>query len=420
MNAQQLTSILGIAVILGLAGLLSRNRKAINWKTMAWGCGLQILFALVMLKTAFGVRFFKVASDVATGLLNFQTEGAKFVFGGLGIPAGQTGSLGFFFAFQVLTTIIFLAALVSLLYYLGIMQKVVIVFAKVMAWTCKTAGAETLSVSASTFVGQTEAPLMVRPYVEKMTESELFCIMTSGMAHISCGLAVTYAMMLSPFTPNAAGHLMAACLMAGPATLIIAKLIIPETGRPETMGIFKMEKDTSASNAIEAAANGTTTGLQLALNVGAMLVSFMALLAMCNWGVHYVSGWLGRPDVGLEQIFGWILYPIAWLIGTPLQDCATVGQLIGMKTVLNEFVGYANMTTMMTANASVMSPRAALLALYALSGFANILSIAIQIGGLSVMAPSRRSDLARLGPWALLAGSLASFLTAAIVGLMIP
>lgn len=420
MSAQQLTSVLGIAVILGIAGLLSHNRKAINWKTIAWGCGLQILFAVIMLKTPFGDKFFLAVNAVVAGLLNFQTEGAKFVFGGLGVPPSQPGSLGFFFAFQVLTTIIFLSALVSLLYYLGIMQKVVILFGKLMAWTCKTSGAETLSVSASTFVGQTEAPLMIRPYIEKMTDSELFCVMTSGMAHISCGMVVTYSLMLGDFVPNAAGHLMAACLMAGPATLIISKLIIPETGKPATMGIFHLEKDTSASNAIEATANGTTTGLQLALNVGAMLVSFMALLAMCNWGIHYVAGWFGHPSVGIEQIFGWILYPIAWVVGTPLQDCATVGQLIGVKTALNEFVGYANMTAMFKANAAVMSPRAALLALYTLCGFANILSIAIQIGGLSVLAPSRRPDLARLGPWALLSGSLASFLTAAIVGVMIP
>jgi CNT family concentrative nucleoside transporter len=289
-----------------------------------------------------------------------------------------------------------------------------------MQRTCKTSGAETLSASASIFMGQTEAPLMVRPYIEQMTESELFTVMVSGMAHISAGVMVAYVGLLSPYFPDVAGHFLTAVVMATPATLVISKLMLPETGRPKTLGTLRLDYQDDSVNAIEAAASGASTGMQLALNVGAMLVAFMSILAMANWGTHSLCGLAGHPEVGLEQILGWAMSPAAWAMGVPWKDCAVVGQLIGEKTILNEFVAYLHMSQYAAANAGRLSYRSYVIAVYALCGFSNILSIAIQIGGIGALAPSRRQDLARLGVRALAGGTLATFMTATIVGILVP
>ncbi|MFA6092582.1 MAG: nucleoside transporter C-terminal domain-containing protein [Elusimicrobiota bacterium] len=421
MNTQQLTSAFGAVLILTGAWLLSTHKRSINWRTVLWGTALQFIFALLILKTPPGRWVFSLANSAVLRLLSFQEEGAKFVFGNLALAPGKEGSLGFYFAFQVLTTIVFLSSLMSALYYLGVMQKVVLFFGKIMQPTCRTSGAETLCASANIFVGQTEAPLVIRPYLAEMTESELFCVMVGGMATIAAGVMVAYVSMLQPYLPNVAGHLLAAGVMSAPAALVIAKLMIPETGKPKTLDTLKLDYKDSNSSVIEAAASGASTGMQLALNVGAMLVAFMSLLAMVNWGLHRFFGAFQHPEIGLEQLFGWALSPVAWIMGVPWKECSIVGMLIGEKTVLNEFVAYLHMSQYAAAHsAQPLSYRSSIIAVYALCGFSNILSIAIQIGGIGALVPERRKDLARLGVKALLAGSLACFLTAAIVGILIP
>ena len=342
------------------------------------------------------------------------------MFNALAVSPGKEGSMGFFFAFQVLTTIIFLSSLMSVMYYLGIMQKVVLFFGRIMTHTCRTSGAETLCASANIFVGQTEAPILIKPYIKEMTESELLCVMTGGMATIAGGVMVAYVGMLKPYFPDAAGHLLAASVMSAPAALVISKLMIPETGSPKTMGSLKLDYHDKSVNIIDAAASGAGTGLTLALNVGAMLIAFMSILAMINWGVHYACGFIGRPEVGLEMLFGWLLSPLAWIIGVPWTDCQVVGRLMGEKTVLNEFVAYLHMSQWAAEHISEpMAYRSSVIAIYALCGFSNFLSIAIQIGGIGALAPERRQDLARLGIYALIGGSLACFMTAAIVGVIV-
>lgn len=413
-------SALGLLVLLGLAWLCSTDRRRIAWRTVAWGTGLQLVFALLILKTAPGRWLFTQLNDAVVVLLSFQDEGAKFVFGTLGIPAGQPGSLGFFFAFQVLTTIVFFSALISILYYLGFMQWIVRGFAWVMVRTCGTSGAESLSASANIFVGQTEAPLLIKPYVAGMTRSELLCIMTGGMATVAGGVMAAYVRMLNPYYPDIAGHLMAASVMSAPAALVMAKLLLPETGRPHTLGQVDIPYRDPSVNVIDAAANGATTGLQLALNVGAMLVAFMSLLAMANWGVQQVAGWFGHPEVGFDTLLGWLFAPLAWLMGVPWADCDLVGRLMGQKTFLNEFVAYTNLAGYVGTHADQpLHYRSYVIATYALCGFSNFLSIGIQIGGIGSLAPERRGDLAQLGLRALLGGSLACFITATIAGVLV-
>ncbi|MFA6028469.1 MAG: nucleoside transporter C-terminal domain-containing protein [Elusimicrobiota bacterium] len=421
MNSYQLMSVFGTAVILGVAWLLSKNKGAVNWRTVLWGTALQFIFALLILKTPPGRWVFDAMNLVVLKLLSFQEEGAKFVFGSLALPPGREGSLGFYFAFQVLTTIVFLSSLMSVLYYLGVMQKVVLFFGRIMQYTCKTSGAETLCASANIFVGQTEAPLLVRPYIEEMTESELFCVMVGGMATIAAGVMVAYVSMLQPYFPDVAGHLLAASVMSAPAAIVIAKLMLPETGQPKTLGTLKLEYRDTSANVIEAAAGGASTGMQLALNVGAMLVAFMSLLAMVNWGLHRGCALFGHPEIGLEMLMGWLLSPVAWIMGVPWKDCPIIGTLMGEKTILNEFVAYLHMSQYAAAHvADQIAYRSYVIGVYALCGFSNILSIAIQIGGIGALAPGRRPDLARLGVKALIAGSLACFLTASIVGILVP
>jgi CNT family concentrative nucleoside transporter len=421
MNINQLVSAFGMAAMIGIAWIFSKNRKAINWRTIGWATALQVIFAVLVLKTPAGRWFFSGAREAAVGLIGFQEEGAKFVFGSLAVPPGAPGSLGFFFAFQVLTSIVFLASLISILYYFGILQKIVLFFGKIMVYTCGTSGAETLNAVAVPFLGQTEAPILIKPYIEAMTESELLCLMVAGMATIASGVMVVYAGMLQKYFPDSAGQILAACIMEAPAALLMTKMLIPETGKPKTLGTVKLEYHEQATNVFEAAANGASTGIQLAFNVAAMLIAFMSLLAMVNGGFHVVFGWFGHPTVGLETLLGWALSPLAWIMGVPWKDCTIIGQLIGEKTVLNEFVAYMHMSQWAEANmAAPMARRSFMIGIHALCGFANFLSIAIQIGGLGVLAPSRKADVARLGFYALLGGSLASFMTGCIAGMLVP
>jgi len=422
MNKYQLASAAGTVVLLFIAWLFCKHRKSVSYRTVLWGVGLQMIFAFLILKTGPGYKVFQSVGLVVNKLLAFQVEGAQFVFGSLAIPPGQPGSMGFFFAFQVLTTIIFVSTLTSVLYHLGIMQKVVMGIAKVMTVTCRTSGAETLNASANIFMGQTEAPLFIRPYIEGMTESEFLCMMVAGMGTIAAGVMVAYAGMLSQYYPDAAGHLLAASVMGAPASLLIAKLMIPETGNPKTMGVLKMHFHEDHVNVIDAAASGASMGVQLAINVGAMLVAFMALLAMANWGLHRACGLFGHPEVGFEQVLGWVFSPLALVMGVPRHECPLIGRLIGEKTFFNEFIAYSNMAKYASEHGggAAISNRAWALGIHALCGFSNFLSIAIQIGGIGPMAPTRKKDLARLGIYALIGGSLACFVTASITGILIP
>ncbi len=419
MDRFQLTSLMGVVVLLGIAWLFSANRRAIRWRTVAWGIGLQLVFAVLILRTGPGRWLFDKMNNAVILLLGFQYEGAQFVFNALAIPPEEPGSLGFFFAFQVLTTIIFFSALISILYYLGIMQKVVLLFARIMARTMNISGAESLSASANIFVGQTEAPLLIKPYVDRMTRSELLCVMTGGMATVAGGVLAAYVGMLKSYFPDIAGHLLAASVMSAPAAVVMAKILVPEEGKPDTAGTVSLPYKDPSVNLFDAAANGTTIGLRLALNVGAMLVAFMSLLAFANWGVGQVAGWFGYPDVQFETLLGWAFAPLAWTMGVPWSDCEWIGRFMGEKTILNEFVAYTNFAAFLAEDASRISYRSYVIATYALCGFSNFLSIGIQIGGIGAIAPDRRQDLARLGWYALLAGSLACFLTAAIAGMLI-
>ncbi|MFC1523067.1 NupC/NupG family nucleoside CNT transporter, partial [Elusimicrobiota bacterium] len=324
-----------------------------------------------------------------------------------------------FFAFQVLTTIIFFASLISILYYLGIMQRIVLVFAKIMHKTMGTSGAETLSASANIFVGQTEAPLLIKPYVKDMTDSELLCIMIGGMATVAGGVMAAYVGMLKDYFPDIAGHLLAASVMSAPAAIAIAKIILPETGKPKTAGMLQITYNDPSINVIEAAANGATTGLKLALNVGTMLIAFMGLLALANGIIGGAFDLIGLSGMSLEKILGWIFSPLAWVMGVPWKDCAVIGQFMGEKTVLNEFVAYLHFAQYMRLNPDALEPRSVIIATYALCGFANFLSIGIQIAGIGGIAPERKKDLAKLGIAALIGGSLAAFMTATIAGILI-
>lgn len=416
---ENIISFLGTFVLIGIAVALSSNRKAINWKTVGMGTLLQFIFAVVVLWAPPGRAFFSFMNDAIVKLLSFQEEGGKFVFNALAIAPWKEGTMGFFFAFQVLTTIIFFSSLMSILYYLGVLQVVVLFFARVMAKMMGTSGAESLSASANIFVGQTEAPLLIKPYVEAMTDSELLTVMVGGMATVAGGVMAAYVGMLQPYFPDIAGHLLAASVMSAPAALVMAKILVPETGKPKTLGVVKLEYEDPSLNIIEAAANGATTGLHLALNVGTMLVAFMALMAMANWMVSASAGLLGFNGLTLETLLGWAFAPVAWVMGVPWADCRQIGFLMGEKTVLNEFVAYTHMAEFIKNNPGVLQERSVIIATYALCGFSNFLSIGIQIGGIGVIAPSRRQDLARLGIKALIGGTLACFMTATLAGILV-
>src|SRR3954451_15910930 len=409
-----LQPIIGAVVILGIGYAFSTNRAAINWKTVAWGLGLQILFAFIVLKTSIGQVVFETMGGYITRLLGFAGVGAAFVFGPLGNAGvwgrAMTGALGaegaqyaVIFAFQVLPTIIFIAALFAILYYFGIMQIVVRLFAIVMHRVMKASGAESVNVAASIFMGQTEAPLTIRPYLPRMTESELMTVMTSGMAHFSGGIMAAYILF-----GIEAQHLLTAVIMTAPGTLMMAKIFVPETEVPETMGVVKLEIERTDVNVIDAAGRGTGEGLALALNVGAMLISFLALIALVN-------AILALAGLSLQQIFGWVFAPIAWSMGVPWRDAPTIGNLVGTRMALNEFVAYSQLGPLK----GTLDPRSFTIATFALCGFANFSSIGIKIGGIGALAPTRRHDLARLGLRAMLAGTLANFITATIAGFLL-
>ncbi len=420
-----LFGLMGLAILLGIAWAFSRNRRAVDWRLVATGLGLQIAFALFVLLTPWGAMIFGALSEGFVKLLGFTAQGAQFIFGDL----ARIDKLGFVFAFQVLPTIIFFAAFMSVLYHLGVMQAIVKGMAWVITKVMRVSGAETLSVCANAFIGQTEAPLVVKPYIAKMTPSELLTLMVGGMATIAGGVLGAYVLMLGGGDPAQqaafARHLITASIMAAPATLVIAKILVPETGQPLTLGKVRVEVEQNTANVIDAAASGAADGLRLALNVGAMLLAFIALIALINapltWlgEVTGLQALLGKPT-DLAALLGFVLAPIAWVIGVPWADATTVGGLIGTKVVLNEFVAYASLGEILAGNVEgvSLSPKATLIATYALCGFANFSSIAIQIGGIGGLAPERRSDLARFGLLAVFGGSLATLMTATIAGVI--
>ncbi|HEV2492731.1 MAG TPA: NupC/NupG family nucleoside CNT transporter [Terriglobia bacterium] len=394
--------LLGILTILGVAFLLSKKRTAIRWRTVAWGFGLQLLVAIFVLRTAAGYWALTKASAGAVWLINFAFEGSKFVFGPLGDPHG---SLGLIFAFQVLPLIIYVACLFSILYYLRVLPTLVLLVGKLMFKLMGTSGAESLEVAASILMGQTEAPLVIRPFLDDLTESELMTIMTAGMAHIAGSVLGAY--ILFGAEPR---HLLTAVVMTAPGTILISKMLVPETGEPKTGGKVELKLEKRDVNLLDAASHGVTDGLFLALNVGAMLIAFYALIYLGN-GILSVL----HTHTTLQDLFGLILRPMAWLLGVPWQDAKTVGNLMGVKVVLNEFVAFS----MLGPLKGHIAARSFTIATYALCGFANFSSIGIQIGGIGSLAPSRKSDLARLGFRALLAGTMANYLAAAIAGLLL-
>lgn len=456
---QRLVSLSGLAVMLGLAWAMSYDRKRFPWRLVSWGVGLQLAFGVLVLRTAPGLWLFSALNDVVARLLSFTEEGSRFVF-------GDYLDDHFTVALNVLPTIIFFSALMTVLYHLGVMQRVVRAAAWVMQRTLRTSGAETLSAAANIFVGQTEAPLVVKPYVGTMTESELVAVMVGGFATVAGGVMAAYVGMLRAHFPDIAGHLIAASVLSAPAALVMAKVIRPEVSTPETAGTLEVESRSPYENVIDAAATGAADGLRLALNVGAMLLAFMALVALVNWlvglptavqnervwaealgvlerasiavpegctapeGHEAIAACLesaraaGATDLGaawaplsLQRILGWVGWPLAFAMGVPPDDCAAVSALLGERVVLNEFVAYVHLAGDLES-AHPMSARAATIASYALCGFANLGSIAIQVGGIGALAPERRQDLARLGFRAMLGGVLASYMTACVAGVL--
>jgi len=417
----RLQPLCGLALIAGIAYVFSTNRRLIRLRTIGWGFGLQFLFALVVLKTQAGQRTFEVLGDRIRDLLGFAAIGASFVFGPVGdqpvwsrIMTSVLGPEGVqystIFAFQIAPTIIFIAALFAILYYFGVMQLVVRAFAFVMNRVLGASGAESLNVAASIFMGQTEAPLTIRPYLPRMTESELMTVMTSGMAHISGGIMAAYvAFGIEP------KHLLTAVIMTAPGTLMMAKMFVPESGVPETLGTVRLKVEQSDVNVIDAAGRGTSEGLHLAMNVVAMLISFIALIALTNAALGHLGNWVHLTDLSLQKIFGWVFAPIAWSLGVPWRDAGTIGNLLGTRMVLNEFIAFSQLGPMKAS----LDPRSFTVATFALCGFANFSSIGIQIGGIGALVPDRRHDLARLGFRAMLAGTLANFGSACIAALLL-
>ena len=401
------TGIIGAVVLLAIAYGMSNNRSAISKRTVLWGLGLQLFFALFILKTPIGQPFFSALDRIFLKLLSFSDAGSDFLFKsyGTGVVEGPLMN----FAFRILPTIIFFSSLMALLYHFGIMQRVIRWIAVTVQKTMGTSGSETLSVSANIFVGQTESPLMVRPFINQMTMSELMAVMTGGFATVAGGVMAIYVAMLSNI-PGIAGHLMAASIMSAPAALVMAKIIFPETEESETLGDLRIEVERPDDNAMEALSRGATDGVKLAVNVGAMLVAFVAFIAMVN-------GILGFVDLTIQQILGWLFQPLAWTMGAPWSEAGILGQLMGEKIVLTELIAYADLSQLQAENA--ISDRTAIIASYALCGFANFASIGIQLGGIGGIAPSRRKDLAKIGMKAMIAGALASWLTATLAGIIV-
>jgi CNT family concentrative nucleoside transporter len=403
------TGLLGLVVILAVAWLLSNHRRAIRLRILAWGLGLQFLFAVLVLRTNFGLIFQAIGKGV-NAMLEYVEVGSVFLFGPLGAKAGPFGVI---FAFQVLPIVIFIASFFSILYYLGIMQFIVRWMALGMLKTMGASGAESLNVAASIFMGQTEAPLTIKPFIAGMTQSELFTIMASGMAHVSGAVMAAYVKIAGVEIQ----HLLTAVIMTAPATIMLAKIIMPEVDKPVTAGKVEIKVEKTAVNIIDAAAQGAGDGLHLALNIGAMLIAFLALIAMVNGILGWVHtlpamGWL--PE-SLQKIFGWLFAPVAWLMGVTWKDSTAIGNLLGTRLVLNEFVAFLELAPLKAQ----LDPRSFTIATYALCGFANFSSIAIQIGGIGALAPSRKPDLARLGLKAVAVGSMANYMSACIAGMLV-
>ncbi len=434
----RLLSLGGLAVMVGIAWLLSTNRKGIKWRPVAIGVGLQLLFGVIVLSPALSGFFFTVVDGGVNQLLAFSAKGAEFVFGSMvphqalgpdgqvfaenGAPviwAGKVSPAVKTFAFWILPTIIFFSSLMSILYHIGLMQRVVSALAWVMQRTMGTSGAESLSAAANIFVGQTEAPLLIKPYIKDMTRSELNAVMTGGFATVAGGVMAAYVGFLQDI-PGIAGHLVAASIMSAPASLAIAKVMVPEDGTPLTAGdLTKLKTDDPKidRNLIEAAARGATEGMQLAFNVAAMLIAFVALVAMVDWVVGLVP-FMGEP-LSLSRVFGWAFAPLAFVMGVPWSEAGVVGQLLGEKIVLTEFIAYIHLGDLVRGDNPVLSDRSAIIASYGLCGFANFASIGIQLGGLGGIAPTRMGDLAELGLRAMIAGSLAAFMTGTVAGMLI-
>jgi CNT family concentrative nucleoside transporter len=402
-------SLVGLVALLGIAFLMSNNKRAINWRTVWSGTLLQFVFALLILKTPWVKAFFVWLNDAVTGFLDFSDAGARFVFG--------DNFAEHLFAFKVLPTIIFFSAMITVLYYFGVLQWIVDLMAKVMVKTMGTSGSESLASAVNVFVGQTEAPLLIRPYVPTLTNSELMAVMVGGFANIAGGVLAAYVSM-----GISAGHLIASSVMSAPASLLMAKMIFPETEHSLTKGSVEVKVERPWANVIEAASEGASEGAKLAINVAAMLIAFIALVALFDAALGKVSdliamAWAGFPHLTLQGILGWALRPLAYLMGVPWAEAGKVGSLMGIKTVLNEFVAYVELEKMIKAGE--LSERAQIIATYCLCGFANFSSIAIQIGGIAPMAPERRPDLARLGLRAMIGGALATFQTATIAGMLL-
>ena len=406
---QRFTGLLGIVVILAAAWLFSAHKRAIKLRILAWGLGLQFAFALLVLKTDFG-KVFQAIGAAVNAMFDYVEAGSSFVFGPLGVKSGPFGVV---FAFQVLPIIIFIASFFSILYYLGIMQWVVKGMAILMQRVMGASGAESLNVAASIFMGQTEAPLTIKPFIAGMTQSELFTIMTSGMAHVSGAVMAAYVKIAGVRIE----HLLTAVVMTAPATIMLAKIFYPEVDQPATAGRVEVTTEKTAVNVIDAAAQGAGDGLHLVLNIAAMLIAFLALIAMLNglmgW-FHALPG-MGWAPASMEKIFAVLFAPLAWLMGVPWKDAPTIGNLLGTRLVLNEFVAFLQLGPLKAQ----LNPRSFTIATYALCGFANLSSIAIQIGGIGAIAPNRKSDLARLGLKAVAAGSMANFMSACIAGMLL-
>lgn len=415
---ERIFAVAGLLLWLGIAWLFSSYRSRVSWNLVARGIALQFGLALLVLGIpVLGVNgplqfIFDKTNDVAVALLNYTLKGSEFIFGDL----LKSDKFGFIFAFQVLPTIIFVAALMSVLYQLGIMQRIVGFFAWIFFRIMKTSGAETLAASANIFVGQTEAPLVIKPYLRTMTRSELMALMVGGMANVAGGVLAAYVALLRDRIPDIAGHLLTASVLSAPASLVLAKIMIPETEVPPTLGKIPDEyKVKPYSNSLEAATEGTSEGLKLAVNVGAQLLAFIALIALANGIMSWVGGFVGYPDLSLQKILSWMFAPLMPFLGIPFNEISIAGALVGEKTILNEFVAYLSLTR----ESVNLTDRSVVILSYALCGFANFSSIAIQVGGIGAMAPERKKDLAQLGIKALIGGTLSSFMVASIAAILI-
>ena len=410
------TGILGILTMLGLAFAFSTNRRAIRGKTVAWGLSLQFVFAVFVLRIEFGRRMFQIAGDAANRVLNYAFVGSEFVFGELG---RQGSHIGFIFAFQVLPTVIFICALFAILYHYGIMQFIIRIAAWAMTRIMGASGAESLNVAASIFMGQTEAPVTIRPFLPDLTHSELMTVMTSGMAHVSGSIMAAYfAFGVEP------RHVLSAVIMTAPGTILISKMLVPETEQPKTAGRVVMsereEEKEKKENLLGAVARGTSDGLHMALNIAAMLIAFLALIALIDGILHGIHNGMAHAGIGwfpssLEGIFGVLFSPVAWVIGVPWRDCGAIGNLLGTRMVLNELVAFS----MLGPQKAALDPRSFTIATFALCGFANLSSIGIQIGGIGALAPNKKAELARLGLRAMVAGTMANLMSASIAGMLL-